>query len=159
MKLIPMVEFVLKADEIEERLIKIAEKLDRYELVVDAQYSFSDKVKAYAKFLNQPLTLGMFVPCDESNNIVKEPDLFNYHINIPEISLYELKLKEYQEAKDRVLFEGWELVSNGKWGAEIARCKITGNNQFNITKFLNVDHLLTAKQLFLTESAKKQIGL
>lgn len=65
MKLISMVEFVLKADKTEEKLIKNAEKLDRYDLVVDAQFSFADKVKGYAKFLSQPLNLGMFVPCNK----------------------------------------------------------------------------------------------
>ncbi len=95
----------------------------------------------------------------KKNNIAIEPDLFNYHINKPEISLYEFKLKEYQEAKDRVLFEGWELVSNGKWGAEIAKERITGHLQFNITKYKTIEHLLMERDLTITPTAIKKIGL
>jgi hypothetical protein len=34
--------------------------------------SLWNKVIAYANFLKQPLTLGMFVPCDSNGNVVKK---------------------------------------------------------------------------------------
>lgn len=42
-------------------------------------------------FLNTPLLLGQFVPCDEEGNVMDEPD---------------------QAAKDRVLFDGFGVAVN-----------------------------------------------
>ena len=53
---------------------------------------FADKIMSYAHFLKQPLTIGMFVPCDEDGNVLEECD----------------KIKEYRKAKEKVLFEGLE---------------------------------------------------
>ena len=58
--------------------------------------AFIDVVLNYAQFLKQPLTLGMFVPCDEDGNILETYD------------------PRHQQAKERVLFEfqleylGWD---------------------------------------------------
>lgn len=53
----------------------------------------------YASFLSKPLTLGMFVPCDEDGNVLEEP--------IETIGGVELYNEQYQQAKKRVLFEGF----------------------------------------------------
>lgn len=71
---------------------------------------FIDKVTNYANFLKQPLTLGQFVPCDEDGNVLEEPNNdFRGHEN------YSKRLDIYNEAKSRVLFEGFEAhESNSK---------------------------------------------
>ena len=75
--LIPMTDFVLQQDitDIKQR----------------------DSIVKYAHFLKQPLTLGMFVPCDLYGNVLEEKKPF------------QDKYYEYQEAIERCLFEGFEM--------------------------------------------------
>lgn len=61
----------------------------------------------YVNLITQPLTKGMFVPCDEEGNVLEEPERNNYL----SVRAFTENLKQYQQAKDRVIFEGWE--SNG----------------------------------------------
>ena len=65
----------------------------------------------YAKFLKQPLNLGMFVPCDDNLNILEEP-IFHEPNNENEIGNYEKLIEEYYEAKEKVLFEGFHIEGN-----------------------------------------------
>ena len=58
---------------------------------------YSDLICRYAKFLKQPLTIGMFVPCDLSGNVLEEKKPF------------QDKYYEYQEARERCLFKGFEM--------------------------------------------------
>lgn len=140
-KLISMTDFVLEQNSnIDETNIKILQN------IVD-----------YALFIKQPLTLGMFVPCDLEGNFLEEP-IFDELLPMNEMdAIYA----EYQEAKERVLFDGWELVFNGRWGAEIAKNKKTGRCQFNIKNYQNIEHVFNLCDFgfTLTESAKKQLGL
>lgn len=102
MKLIPLSEYVLQEEKtldniLNENLptIKIAESYDR--------------IVNYTKFLRQPLTLSMFVPVDENGNVLTEPDSDNYEDGI----VYYEKLNKYVEAKEKVLFEGFEVGYDG----------------------------------------------
>lgn len=63
----------------------------------------------YHKFLQQPLTLGMFIPVDTNNNPLEEPECYAdilaegsrvYHYDDIQ------KAREYDNAKSQVLFEG-----------------------------------------------------
>ena len=63
---------------------------------------YCDLICRYAKFLKQPLTLGMFVPCDLHGNVLEEKKPF------------QDKYYEYQEARERCLFKGFG-VRNGNW--------------------------------------------
>ena len=85
--LIPMTDFVLQQDitDIKQR----------------------DSIVKYANFLRQPLNLGMFVPCDEDGNILKEPKRWEDYLQCPDSfdgnkEWYELY--DYQQAKEKVLF-------------------------------------------------------
>lgn len=87
MKLIPMTDFVLEQHE--------------------QCISSNGRTYNYAKFLKQPLTLGMFVPCDLEGNVLEEyHDLENKNIL-------------YEDAKKRVLIKGFihdeydQVVNNG----------------------------------------------
>ena len=114
----------------------------------------------YEMFLRQKLELWMFVPCKLVDGVwvvLEEP---TWQIGWEKGKVYSHNLseksREYQESKDRVLFSGWELVHNGKWGAEIAKERITGHLQFNITKYKTVERLLMDRDLTLTPTAQKQ---
>ena len=58
---------------------------------------YCDLICRYAKFLKQPLTIGMFVPCDLHGNVLEEKKPF------------QDKYYEYQEARERCLFKGFEM--------------------------------------------------
>lgn len=91
MKLISMREFVL---ERENMLKQTPEEMER-DLYIIAQY---------AHFLSQPLTLGMFVPCDDRGKILEEP-MFD-----PSNEQYWASAQfEYERAKDRIIFEGFTV--------------------------------------------------
>lgn len=163
MKLISMTDFVLEQSEsIESDMLGYGE--------------FIDKVVKYAKFLKQPLTLGMFIPCDEDDNVLIEPlhykEWCKKSLNVPyclDLSKYE----QYQQSKESVLFEGFELSQKNllkhNW------CKIfflkhkNGNTYFEVTDFTKeelpekevktIEDLIIVFNLALTLLAIKQIGL
>jgi hypothetical protein len=98
--LIGMVDFVLDQE-------KIVDNSGDYRIFKKA-FNLCEK---YAHFLKQPLELWMFVPCDENGNVleyVKNPyEEFCDKENVCRvISKEEIK---YQQAKERCLFDGFEL--------------------------------------------------
>lgn len=100
--LISMVDFVLQ--KITENNLELASLTIKWQS--DANRL---QVERYATFLKQPLKLGMFVPCDENDVPLEEP-LFD-EVDLPYGT-------QYQQAKERVLFEGFEIdydkiVKNG----------------------------------------------
>lgn len=143
MKLIPMTDFVL------EQVVKMESKEITYLRIFN-----------YAKFLKQPLTLGMFVPCDENGNILENPFKENGR---PARGIYE----KYQKAKEKVLFKGFYYQSNFSQKQnelyEYVRNEHPHVFSFERIKNGTVESLLTGyKKEFLielTESAIKQIGL
>lgn len=89
MKLISMTDFVLEQSK----------KIMNCELThLESHHQIFD----YANFLKQPLKLEMFVTCDDNGNILKLPDVC---ICADECSL----CKKYKQAKQKVLFEGFDL--------------------------------------------------
>ena len=105
MKLISMTDFVL---QIEAEVGK-----EDYQVVAWQTKIYGyDRINKYANFLKQPLTLGMFVPCNDDGNILKVP--LNYmkwlkrSVNIP----YDLDLDKYyayQQAQSKVIFKDFYL--------------------------------------------------
>lgn len=79
----------------------------------------SDRLRAYnsiidyANFLKQPLELWMFVPCDEYGNVLEEPKEYFDWYKWGDFSKYGKsitpKCKEYNQAKERCLFEGFYM--------------------------------------------------
>lgn len=96
-KLIPLSEYVL---EEKRKMIETFEEPGTTSDDLRAYKNFISKVTSYTEFLRQPWTLGMFVPVDENGNLVSEP---KYEFNWG----YLDELKVYNEAKERVLFEGF----------------------------------------------------
>ena len=130
MKLISMVDFVLQQDE-----ITTSTSLPK----------FYGAVSNYAEFLNQPLTLGMFVPCDEKGNVLNETNVYHKDRPLNEVEaeyFYNIKTEQYQQAKERILFEN--------------------NTEFHATILIDILSIvedLVDMDFTLTKSAIKQIGL
>lgn len=64
----------------------------------------------YIDLLEQPLKLGMFVPCDDSEEVLHKPkecDKLHYETESCNCDLEYIK--KFQQAKKRVLFAGFEL--------------------------------------------------
>lgn len=90
-KLIPMTDYALMQEQ---------EEFDDYK----KGYL---KIIEYARFLKLPLILGMFVPCDESGNVLTEPKLISEARE--DIQDFGNKLIAYEAAKEKVLFVGCTL--------------------------------------------------
>ena len=98
---------------------------------------FADKVMFYANFLKQPLKLEMFVPCDDEGNIITLPNAC--------ICTDLCRLcKKYQQAKEKVLFEGIPFEEAYYILSQRENKAIEDLARFNIT---------------LTKSAIKKLGL
>ncbi|ENA1795701.1 hypothetical protein ABF176_002548 [Flavobacterium psychrophilum] len=97
MKLIPMTDFVLK---------KYSEWVfdDNIDLNSSARYISS--TQNYANFLKQPLTLGMFIPCDDDGNVLEEPS--HYELYVLGIAPNEIQVDvcgKYEIAQSKVIFK------------------------------------------------------
>lgn len=67
--------------------------------------SFGSVVLDYTDFITQPLTKGMFIPCDEEGNILEKPSTVGGS-DFVTTNIIDNNIKEYQQALERVLFEG-----------------------------------------------------
>lgn len=109
----------------------------------------------YDLFLKQPLTLGMFIPCDMDGNVLKEPERRCGLVGYDEqhYDFDDDELREYQEAKDRVLFKGLTIDSifDSHWYF------LNDNNDLVGAERSKSVEYLVGLDLILTESAKKQI--
>lgn len=122
------------------------------------------KILNYSDFLKQPLTLGMFVPCDFEGNVL-EPINEEYPNNVE----YFEEIKAYDEAKDRVLFEGFKCIKWEHGGdsysvrknhgtyKEVQVCYYKDIPDYFVWSFETVEQLCS-KDLELTPTALKQIG-
>lgn len=154
MKLISMTDFVL--DEIKS----MVEESKGH--IPSAEKKYIRLTSLYAKFLKQPLTLGMFVPCDEDGNIIEEP-----MYDPANAQYYESHLYAYHNAKDRVLFEGFYIQTNfsKKENKTYRYVRNKFPHVFSIEQLERntVESLLTGYKkhlsIILTQSAIKQIGL
>jgi hypothetical protein len=70
------------------------------------------KIYRYANFLKQPLKLSLFVPCDEEGNVLEEPSKKIYPASMSYAQSINSDLVQYQQAKSRVIFEGF-IVKDG----------------------------------------------
>jgi len=148
MKLISMTDFVLEyySDETRDELQVL------------------DLMNNYANFLKQPLTLDMFVTCDEEGNVLEEPFNPIYLEPQPDLGQKEAdyickKWDEYQQAKERVLFDGCTCTFLNGDNKHYLIEDGNGNRfwaSWNTSK--TIEHLMKYN-LKLTKTAIKQIGL
>lgn len=134
MKLISMVDFVL-----------LQNKENR------AAYKTLHIINIYAKFINQPLELGMFV-CE-----IPEPEIQGgYSTDGDFVGGYcDEWIKSYEEAKERVLFEGFEICNRN----ERKDC-IVFDDEHILIKWLENKTIedLVKYNLTLTQSITKKLG-
>lgn len=128
MKLISMTAFVLEKSKISVLPLTIKETFKEGSKI-------TNDIFKYANFLNQPLKLEMFVPCDEEGSFLVESldydeKLCNY-CPLDKKGVYgvdggykagcegsrcddarENYNIEYEQAKEKVLFEGFEIYTN-----------------------------------------------
>ncbi|WPO89899.1 hypothetical protein [Chryseobacterium sp. HR92] len=119
---------------------------------------FFNDITNYAKFLKQPLTLGMFVPVDEEGGVLKEEPKYCFASKGSEH--YE-RHEKYWKAKEKVMFEGFEMQPpkhKGLFDLVSKNGTLLLNLNFPINE--DVEWLLTLGfGIELTHSALKQIGL
>ena len=129
MKLIPMTDFVLELwdDKLMSEIGLLAVN--------------------YAQFLKTPLKLEMFVPCDDNGNVLE--DIIGHGM----IHNYSEKLKQYEQAKDKVLFDGFDIYSNG----DLHNAFVTFES--SRLEIMNVENLITDFQysFYLTPNAIERI--
>ena len=146
-----MVEFILSQKEKKESEMDVLE-----------WYNYVRIMNGYANFLNQPLALGMFVPCDEEGNMLEKPEC------TCDVNKKTCKLNEYQEAKEKVLFKGVTYDNvDSQFNVRfyfVSDCQVL-NIQPDGSRIYwhhdNIEGLLrdTSKGITLTKTAIKEIGL
>lgn len=112
----------------------------------------------YDDFLEQPLKLEMFVPCDEEGDILEEPTNYEKRL-LNMMTEYNDEVYTYYKAKAKVLFEGIEFRKNGGVNFLTIKEDTFAFFDFNVKfKNLTIEYLIQY-DLQLTENAVKQIGL
>jgi len=120
-------------------------------------------IRSYAIFLKQPLKLEMFVPCDDEGNVVKKPKMLYYDSmtgwSCPQDEIdYEDKMRPYEQAKEKVLFEGCSISKLMPDNYYQVYCDSDRILWLSWNKSKTIEDLILSN-LTLTESALKQIGL
>jgi len=93
----------------------------------------------YRNFITQPLTKGMFIPCDEEGNVLEKPLPASFETSQQYRHLQML----YQQAKDRVLFE---LPNPFKANRKDENIKYFFDKYKTIEQAINNGVVLTLKQ-------------
>ena len=110
----------------------------------------------YDDFLEQPLKLEMFVPCDEEGDILEEPTNYEKRL-LNMMTEYNDEVYTYYQAKAKVLFEGIEFRKNGGVNFLTIKEDTFAFFDFNVKfKNLTIEDLIKY-DLQLTENAVKQI--
>lgn len=170
MELISMTNFVL---ETKNKSITETEKFNIIEWQKKCE-SFN-KIITYASILKQPLKIQMFVPCDEEGNVFEKPkeeDYFDegFPLKFNQKHFREVIMFEYNQAKEKVLFEGFKSTGRFKVSSGFEDFSFlkynNGNTQVYVTDYTKeesneslcytIEDLIKYK-LTLTENAIKQL--
>ena len=174
-KLISMVEYV--------KFLEYPRTIQEAESEMLLADNFYRKVPYYANFLKQPLTIGMFVPCGEDGKVLREPkaedwsgkwhkeDLRYYweEDDQYEFDAFAEKTKQYKQAQDRVIFEGFEVhkfdfdweyyyfdIENGYSSYHVINGKVMEDLDHALLPFKTVEELVGHK-LHLTQSKYSEL--
>ncbi len=106
-KLISMTDFVLERSK--QSILGLT-----FEESLRISIKITKEIFNYANFLKQLLKLEMFVPCDEDGNVLEMPVNYSRNVDseIPNKELqekFDLEFLEYEKAKEKVLFEGFNI--------------------------------------------------
>ncbi len=152
MKLVSMIDFVGK---------KAKQGVQAGRLYNKRQTDILFEIYKYRTFLNQPLSLGMFVPAIEVDGkweVLEEPKVGRdkkYSVQDKSIKSqiwhqnWHEKIEQYQQAKDRVLFEGFEFIEKDVFTNDLIfnhNSRYTRITVFSIIESLSdLEPTLTAK--------------
>lgn len=114
----------------------------------------------YAKFLKQPLRLGMFITCDENGKFIEKPSQENY-IDL-ENGKHSDEWENWKKAKQNVLFHDFIIVK--EWYRIEHKPNTPRRNTRQLSdvfdKGLTIENIIGVfHDVELTESALKQIVL
>ncbi len=138
MKLVSMIDFVFNM-----RQNKLKDNIRRFW-----------SCEKYANFLNQPLNLSMFVPSIEVNGKWGELEEPNSIKGKKQAFEWKLIKEQYQQAKDKTLFKGFDSV---RYVNEIIIIKHKSYvGKFHIS--CKVDNLIELKFLELTDTGAINCG-
>jgi len=141
-KLISMVDFVKGQNNKNEGLFKDDEAFN-------VLFNIYKVIHNYAKFLSEPLQLWMFVPCLDNIPLSEDgTDREGYVLD-------DIMFKQYQQAKERCYFEGFEICNR----LESVKCVVNGNFHFsyeNSIKNKETIEDLVKYNLTLTQTAKNK---
>lgn len=160
-KLISMLDFVLEQSKIGMEVQSISHQHS------NRAHRF-EKIVKYANFLKKELNIGMFVPAKKVNGVwvvSEEPNVLDHRYSGINVNDFDSDLKEYQEAKENVLFEGFIVYENS---GNIVVTNGRNSILFSIRNF--VKHIDSGKRIFniecvssfdltLTQSAKQKLGI
>jgi len=116
----------------------------------------------YANFLKQPLELWMFVPCDESKNIIDEPVHYETWLKLHKSEGSTIGFDEHlkhQQAKEKCLFEGFEIIDKGNFYFIEQKYSCIWYRVLKKNTKAIIENLLCFNEVKLTKTAQKQIGL
>ena len=108
----------------------------------------------FDNFLEQPLKLEMFVPCDNDEEILKPQYIAGKEVIYNELveEFIMDKVKEYNDAKKKVLFKGIEIFKGTIYMCSVPMLKVKDLYQTTIEDLIHYEPILT-------ENAVKQIRL
>jgi len=116
------------------------------------------KTENYANFLKQPLELWMFVTCDESKNVIDETVHYETWLKLHKSEGSTIGFDEhlkYQKAKERCLFEGWNLIAK----TDITICiENELKHRLFLPNCMTIENIVYTNSQ-LTKTAEKLIGL
>lgn len=124
---------------------------------------FTDPVFNRANFLSLNLEKWMFIPCDSDGNVLDKPTPRNSNNTID----YENRMMRYLDEKERVIFEGFEVVTEKfihdtiHYYIQIGNTKIMWNfnNKWVLyNEFKTIEDLIPYN-LTITEQAVKTYNL
>jgi len=142
-----MTDYVLDLEKETNPLGKTLNKLNVEDV---AKYG---KCFKYAVFLKQPLKLEMFVPCDDEGNVLEDGVYEARHIVAV---TNDEKFKQYQQAKEKVLFKGCRVILDNECNDYYIEINgdyfgwISDDLPKNMEKIIGLN-------LELTEAAQKQL--
>lgn len=133
----------------------VEEQFQRWDKQEITSGQFVNLVEYYRMFLKRDLKLEYFIECDKDGNVLK--NICTYNIDLCTNS----KCMEYKNAKQRVLFEGFEHVEqlDNKKDKNVPYHKFLYNGQPFYIEFEGTIERIVEREFELTPTAQKLIGL
>lgn len=156
-------EGLITGSNLQQEEINSFKLISMTDFVLEKKASHTQIIR-YAQFLKQPLSLGMFVPCDDEGNILKEPvddsDRGRCEYDLLKKLTFKENSEKYQQAKDRILFEGYTYCHDEEYLKFINDELEFMYDPDELESWVMEDFVdCEEESLVLTEAALKQIGL